>query len=204
MADAESTSPGGALGREVEHMARRLERVEQLLRVLSQEVTTLGEVIQPAEPDPPVVRAWLLAEDTGQARDDLADLVGWLERVYLRYPDAALVSCWLWHPAVVEELWWLRCAHQDAYDGPHGSYTKAGDWHDRQRPGVAGRIRRWLRDCELSRHGPGLPARMVPLPGSAGRIADAWSTTRTSPQPTPGELTDAERHDHTEHRTSYQ
>ena len=34
----------------------------------------------------------------------------WLDQVYLQFPDAALPTCWLWHPSVVEELLWLRRA----------------------------------------------------------------------------------------------
>jgi hypothetical protein len=196
-------TPDRALGREVERTARRLDRLEQLLRVLSQDITALREAIKPAEPDEPAVRAWLLAEDTAQPREDLADLLDWLAQVYLHYPDAALVSCWLWHPAVVEELWWLRQAHHDAYHGPHASYTRAGDWHDRQRPGVAKRIRAWLRDCDLSRHTQGLPARVVPLVGSADRVAAAWTQRREPPPPTPEEITEADQHDRHEHRTNH-
>ena len=199
----DQNAPEGALGREVERHAHRLDRVEQLLRVLSQDVTALRDAIEPAEPEVPAVRAWLVAEDTDQARDDLTDLVDWLDRVYVRYPDASLVSCWAWHPAVVEELWWLRCAHHDAYTGPHASYTRAGDWHDRQRPGVAKRLRTWLRDCDLARHQQGLPARMVPLVGSADRIATAWTQQRQPPTPTPEEITEADQHDRHEHKTNH-
>ncbi|MCA1676425.1 MAG: hypothetical protein LC799_31055, partial [Actinobacteria bacterium] len=159
---ADQNTPDAALGREAERHARRLHRVEQLLRVLSQDITDLQQRLETAPPPQPEIRSWLLAQDTGQARDDLADLLDWLDRVYLRYPDAGLVSCWLWHPAVVEELWWLRHAHHDAYTDPHACASKAGDWHDRQRPGVAKRIRAWLRDCDLSRHQHPLPAPTVP------------------------------------------
>lgn len=203
MTDTDQNSADGALGREVERNARRLDRVEQLLRVLSQDLTALREALEPTEPEQPPVRAWLLAEDTDQAREDLADLVDWLDRVYLRYPDAALVSCWLWHPAVVEELWWLRCAHHDAYQGPPASYTRAGDWHDRQRPGVTKRIRAWLRDCDLPRHHPGPPAPVVPLAGSADRVATTWTQQHQPPTPTPAEITEAATHDRHQHRTNH-
>lgn len=200
---ADPHAPEGALGRDVERHARRLDRVEQLLRVLSQDITALRDAIAPTEPEQPAVRAWLLTENTDQARADLADLIDWLARIYVRYPDAALVSCWAWHPPVVEELWWLRQAHHDAYHGPHASYTRAGDWHDRQRLGVVKRIRGWLRDCDLARHQQGLPARGVPLVGSADRIATAWTQRRQPPPPTPEEITEADTHDRHEHRTKH-
>lgn len=199
---ADQNSSDGALGREVERHSRRLDRVEQLLRVLSEDVSGLRDTLAATEPDQPLTRAWLLAEDPDQARADLADLTDWLQQVYSRYPDATLVSCWAWHPAVVEELCWLRQAHHDAYHGPHASPARAGDWHDRQRPGVTKRIRVWLRDCDLSRHRDPLPARVVPLAGSADRIAEAWTQRREPPAPTSEEVTEADTHDRHEHRTN--
>ena len=58
--------------------------------------------------------------------------------MFLRYPDgvAVLPECWLWHPDVVEELLWLMHAWRAAYEGRGASVQLAGDWHDRQRPGV--------------------------------------------------------------------
>ncbi|MGH3795638.1 MAG: hypothetical protein ACRDSP_12180 [Pseudonocardiaceae bacterium] len=199
----DQNTPQDALGREVERHARRLDRVEQLLRVLSQDITELHHSLEPTQPPQPEVRAWLLDQDTTQAREDLADLLDWLARVYLHYPDAGLVSCWLWHPAVVEELWWLRQAHHDAYTSPHACSTKAGDWHDRQRPGVTKRIRSWLRDCDLPRHQQPLPATAVPLAGSADRIAHTWAATRDTPVPTAEELAAAEDHDRAQHRSHH-
>ncbi len=40
-------------------------------------------------------------------------------------PTPWLSSCWLWHPEVIEELWWLRVAHADAYD-PETRLVAAG------------------------------------------------------------------------------
>jgi hypothetical protein len=201
-------SPVLALGREVERLTRRsaahdvrIEDLAALLQQLATDLTTLAPTTT-TTPEPPV-RSWLLGQDPAQARADLADLLDWLAQVYLRYPDAALVSCWLWHPAVIEELCWLRRAHHDAYHGPHASSTRAGDWHDRHRPSVTQRLRAWLRDCDLSRHQPGPPARAVPLAGSADRIAAAWTQHRQPPPPTTEEITEADQHDRHEHRTHH-
>jgi len=58
---------------------------------------------------PPV--CWLdFAGGTAEALALLAQLTAWLAEVYLRYTDAALPECWLWHPDVVEELQWLSGA----------------------------------------------------------------------------------------------
>ncbi len=142
-------------------------------------------------------RCWLLANDPVEAAAALVDLVEWLDRVYAQYPDSALSSCWLWHPAVVEELWWLRCAHADAYSDDVGNWMRVGDWHDRQRPGVARRVRGVLSKCQLSRHLPNRdrpgsvtapPA--TPLAEHAAAIAAAWATDHALPQPTAQQLDD--------------
>ncbi|MDN5854992.1 MAG: relaxase domain-containing protein, partial [Actinomycetia bacterium] len=94
-------------------------------------------------------------------------------------------------PAIVEELWWLRCAHADAYSDDAGSWLRVGDWHDRQRPGVARRVRAVLGTCQLSRHTPHrdrpgsvTPPPATPLAGHAAAIAAAWATDHVLPQPT--------------------
>ena len=200
-----------ALAREVERATRRVGTVEVLVRQLAADVTGLARVVEEPPADDEVaevgrVRAWLLAEDTERARADLTDLVEWLAAVYLRYPGAVLPSCWGFHPAVVEELWWLRQAHRDAYGGPDASWKLAGDWHDRQRPGVARRIREAIGGCELALHVQGgeqaRPKPAVPLAGYADQIADTWTAHRTPPVPTPDQLTEADQHDRDQHRTN--
>ena len=219
-----------ALARGVERATRRVGNVEQLVRQLATDTTRRGTDLEllvqqlaadvtaltrvvgdPDEPDPDAaagaVRSWLLADDPEQARGDLADLVEWLGSAYLRYPGAALPSCWLWHPAVVEELWWLRNAHRAAYTGEGASWRDAGDWHDRQRPGVVKRVSGAVGDCELARHageGDRLCAirSVAPLAGAADRIAQTWTATNTSPTPTDEQITEAETHDRAQHRNS--
>jgi hypothetical protein len=191
---------------------RQVTDVELLVQQLAAEVTALARVVgDPDEPDPDAaagaVRSWLLADDPEHARGDLADLVEWLGRAYLRYPGAALPSCWLWHPAVVEELWWLRNAHRAAYTGEGASWRDAGDWHDRQRPGVVKRVSGAVGDCELARHAAGgawdgSGRGVVPLAGAADRIAQTWTATNTSPTPTDKQITEAETHDRAQHRNS--
>ena len=93
-----------ALGRDVERVARRVDNGELLLRQLAADVAGLARVLEPppedgedGEDDGPgaaAVRSWLLCEDAAQARTDLADLMTWLAAAYLRYPGAALPSCW--------------------------------------------------------------------------------------------------------------
>lgn len=207
-----------ALGRTVERTARRVGDLDALLGRLAADVMALAAIRTPAsassgdgEEDGPEVRSWLLAAgpdgDPEQARTDLADLVEWLGKVFLRYPGAALSSCWLWHPAVVEELWWLRGAHADAYDPKAGSWLRVGDWHDRQLPGVLRRLTAAVGGCELALHVDGAeqarPPAVVPLAGYADALADSWISTGTShapPPPNPTQLDEAQRHDRAQHR----
>ena len=204
-----------ALGQAVERVARRVDNVELLVRQLAADVAGLARVLEPppedGEDDGPgagAVRSWLLSEDAAQARTDLADLMTWLAAVYLRYHGAALPSCWEWHPAVIEELWWLRQAHRAAYEGEGASWRDVGDWHDRQRPGVVKRIRAAIGGCDLARHAVNGDRRaaarpVVPLAGAADQIATAWTEHRTAPEPTPEQTHEANQHDQEQHRASH-
>jgi hypothetical protein len=201
-----------ALGRESARTARKVADLESLVRQLAADVTSLARFMGGESPAPgdrpeagvprqngdspakarvPAVRAWLLADDPEQAGADLAELIGWLDRVYLVFPDAQLPSCWLWHPDVVEELWWLRNAHADAYHPKQGSWLRVGDWHDRQRPGVVRRIREAVGSCELMLHTPerrpglGGPEQPKPAPLTAAVATIAAWVAAGRPQPAP-------------------
>ena len=193
-----------SLGRAVERTTRELDRLDK-------HVTALADRIVDLRPDAgtdgaPGVRSWLLADDPAQADADLADLAAWLWRVYLWWPDAWLSSCWLWHPEVVEELWWLRVAHADAYGPETGSSLRVADWHERHRPGVARRVRAVLGKCELSRHAPtnGRPIDILPpdppaLARYTGAVAAVWTAgaglnavRAAGPAPTPEQLSEAD------------
>lgn len=186
-----------ALGHEVERTSRRVGTLDELVRELGDQVSTLARHLGADSPEPgdpgagsedSGPRAWLLTDDPEQAHIDLADLVVWLDRVYLTYPGASLPTCWLWHPALVEELWWLRHAHADAYS-PAGSWLRVGDWHDRQRPNVVRRIRAAAITCELSLHTEGgeaaTPTVRTPLTSAAGMIAEWVAAGRPDPAPEP-------------------
>lgn len=188
-----------AFGRALERATRRLDAADQRAdgfdALLTQLATDVATLVARAETDKDTAaRSWLLADDPDQAVADLEDLTGWLGRVYLRYPGAELPSCWAWHPAVVEELWWLRQAHREAYAPGARSTQKAGDWHDRSRPGVAIRLQPLTRDCDLSRHAEGgdriQDASTAALVGDAAWIATHWINGGT-PLPTPDQLAQA-------------
>jgi len=205
-----------ALGRDVERVARRVDNVELLVRQLAADVAGLARVLEPSSPEDGedddtgtgAVRSWLLGEDAAQARTDIADLMTWLGAIYLRYQHAVLPSCWAWHPAVVEELWWLRQAHRAAYEAEGASWRDVGDWHDRARPGVVKRIGAAIGGCDLARHavngdrrGPARP--LAPLAGAADQIATTWTEHRTAPEPTPEQTHEANQHDQKQHRASH-
>lgn len=185
-----------AFGRALERATRRLdaadERANDFDALLTQLATDVQTLVARSDTDKDTApHSWLLVVDEDQAVADLEDLTGWLARVYLRYPGAELPSCWAWHPAVVEELWWLRQAHREAYAPGARSTQKAGDWHDRSRPGVVTRLHAIARDCDLSRHAEGgdriQDPPTVPLAGDAAWIATHWIHGGT-PLPTTAQL----------------
>lgn len=215
--------PVRALARVVDRIGRKVTALDTQVRQLAADVARVAAVVaapgrqgpdeNPADDEtgegtadgPPAVRSWLLAGDPDQATTDLADLIEWLDRVYLRYPDATLTACWLWHPHVIEELWWLRRAHADAYHPADGSWLRVGDWHDRQRPAVLRRVRDAIGKCDLSLHtrdrAHGQAALVAPLAAHAARIAVAWATGGTRPAPSPGQLDEATAYLRTLHRS---
>ena len=194
------------LARSVESLTRDLAAMKKGLKntasatqvtQLAQVVTDLGEAMRKApargkkdEPEP--VPSWLNLplDDPGPAQELLGELLGWMRDVYLRYADArkSLPPCWLWHGEVVEELVWLMFAWTAAYQGPEASLRAAGDWHDRQRPGVARRIGElYAAGCDLIAHrDTDAPANVtVPLADAADSIVAWWTETRDSHGPTP-------------------
>lgn len=230
-ADETSSAPAGgelaghvrALARVLDRTGRKVTSLETHVRQLATDVARLAsltatsatsgapaaEAAGPADGEeggPAAVRSWLLAVDPEQAVADLAELIEWCERVFLRYPDAMLGPCWLWHPHVIEELCWLRGAHADAYDPKNGSWMRVGDWHERQRPGVARRVTTVLAKCDLTLHAPGQPhgqpPAVAPLGGHAGQVAHYWTAGYGArPEPSPAQYAEANAIQRAMHRT---
>jgi len=192
------------LAREVEVLRRDLRgvraRVEQMASVLA----VLAESKSATRSDTPSgeTPSWLCApgdpgrpaENSRAARDAerlLAKLSGWVGGIYLRYSDArGLPECWLWHPDVVEELLWLHAAWLAAY-ADEAPPSAAGDWHDRQRPGVVGRVKQYAGVCSLEAHLPGgerhRPAPAAPSADAVPVIAAWWAVARSDPAPAPSD-----------------
>ena len=180
------------LAREVEGVRRTLSETASAAELarIADLVTDLSQIITPTaaplEPPP----SWLaLPTRADLAATLLADMIGWIGQVYLRYADAArgLPECWLWHPDVIEELLWLRHAWHSAYQSDEASVRGAGDWHDRLRPGVARRVADYTRACSLESHLPdrAVGASPVPMADATEQIAAWWSSHRAEPGPTP-------------------
>ena len=148
--------------------------------------------------DPPAEAAADGEPAPPSAGEVLAELAGWVGRVFLRYRDADAVfpECWLYHPEIVEELLWLRLAWQNAYSGPGASVAGVGDWHDRYRPGVVRRIRAYSANCSLSKHtvdpdaAPDLEFGRAPHAEAADAVAEWWTDGHLGggPAPTPEQL----------------
>jgi hypothetical protein len=198
------------LERTIEELASRVGDVgdqagehDTLIRQLAGSISQLARTVagdDAGDASPAHPQSWLQIDDAGAAREILADLVEWVEAVYLRYPGAQLPSCWLWHPPVIEELWWLRNLHREAYTGRTATWTRAAEWHDRYRPGVVRRVREAVGDCELSRHTRGSGDRVArpvaaPLAVHAEHIADEWTATGLPPEPTPQQISQADQYE---------
>lgn len=190
------------LARSVDELRRRMDgldpvtgRVDELGRLVSQMADTLATVAARRRPVP--APSWLVAPTDEQQVAALVDeLTAWMTAVFLRYPDgvSAVPECWLWHPDVVEELLWLMHAWCAAYQGSDASVAAAGDWHDRQRPGVVTRIRKAAGACSTECHQsrPNWPAETAPPPevpglAHASLIVGWWAThrDRMAPEPAP-------------------
>jgi hypothetical protein len=176
----------------VEPLAGLPERVDELADVVTDLATKLAAVTARRAPTP--CPSWLLAPTDPDAVSALLDgLRGWLDVVYLRYPDGAsgLPECWCWHPDVVEELLWLMHAWLAAYQGPAASVALAADWHDRHRPGVVRRITKAAGSCSRERHqtraGWDAPEGPPTAPGADATTAIVawWATRRDQAGPEP-------------------
>lgn len=206
----------GALAAEVEDLSRRLKGVESvaaeaadqaagahkgIARVVelmeeaaARRSTDGGDDDAPLQVSPP----WLVVDDLDTARMDLADLVGWLQAVYLRYDKVTLSDCWMWHPGVIAELTALRNAWSAAHYGDRASAAAVMDWHDRYRPGCVQRLDKVIGSCGLDRHDVGgeQEYRPVRVPGTdlSAEIAEWWTSTKGStaaPAPTKAMHADA-------------
>lgn len=195
-----------AVARVLDRTGRRVTVLEENVRRTAADIARLTSAVaggssSTAREEPDVetrpIESWLLAAGTDAEHLPavLADLIAWLDLVYLRFPDALLTGCWLWHPWVVEELCWLRGAHADAYDPESGSWLRVGDWHDRQRPGVARRVREVLGKCDLSLHvgdraeqGPAVEPPDAPFAQHAAALAGEWGRSGAAPAPTDEQL----------------
>lgn len=193
------------LAREVEALRDRLEPLDGLTDRVIELANTVADLAsevaeQGRQPASAGAVSWLDLPDgadggepvdTDSVERLLGELAVWVERVYLRYADAAKAfpECWLWHPDVIEELTWLRHAWTCAYRAEAASQALAWDWHDRYRPGVVRRLRELAGRCSLDNHtrpAAGAAPTASGL-GGLGELAAWWATGRHSSPPAPSE-----------------
>jgi len=132
----------------------------------------------------------------GLSEAAVADLLDWLQRVYLKFPGTQLGPCWAYHAAVLEELTALRGAHQAAFDSR--DWFRVCDWMGRFRTSAVERINKELSECDLDRHVPGTHGYreqepVVVLPDMLGLIVTARSDAQPLPVPTEEQLAMARR-----------
>lgn len=200
-----------SLARDIERVSRRVDAAAQDLPALLTQVGSIEEHIEDlanmviglaekvsATPATPAAEkesmSWLQVRDFETALAILTDLVAWLDSVYLWYTKAELPVCWLWHPTVIEELWWLRNDHTDAHSG-RGWAARAGMWHHQQLPGVIDRIRQATSTCDLDQHIRATKPRTAPLAEHIGAVAAAWVSTGLPPEPLDEQLEHARQHE---------
>lgn len=172
-----------------EALAQRVDELGSMVEALAGDLARLIEMTSVS------AQSWLLVSDAQVARDLLDDLCRWLDAVYLRFQGVELPTCWAWHPDVVDELLWLRAAHVAAYSG-RGWESRAGLWHQQQRPGVVERIRTAVGTCDLASHVSGGPKPVVaPLAVHLDAVADHWVTYGLPPKPTDEQLQQATEYD---------
>jgi hypothetical protein len=206
--DPDAAGPVAGLAREVDGLRRRLDTLDGLPERLDELAVTVTDLALKldaltARRGPTPCPSWLLAPTHEPAiTRQLGELVAWLEAVFLRYSDAALPECWLWHPDVVEELLWLSHAWLSAYQGPAASVALAADWHDRLRPGAVRRIKAQAGSCSRERHQtrPGRDRLTTGIPQVPGAeavavIAAWWGPHRDQDAPEPA-TRHPDNHDH--------
>ncbi|ASR33851.1 hypothetical protein BAY61_01330 [Prauserella marina] len=189
-----STAAVAGLAREVEGLRKAVEPVT----ALSNQIDELARVVQylaarQAGPGPAAgcTPSWLdMPTEPAATREALEELAWWMRLVFLRYADAAqnLPECWLWHPDIVEELLWLMHAWLAAYRDEKATVARAGDWHDRYRPGVVRRIKTLGGNCSLENHqqrGNHTGSPVVPLTEAMAPISAWWATHREQAAPEP-------------------
>jgi hypothetical protein len=175
--------------------AADLHRLREELRSLAASVAGLADEVAELAPtaESEAAPSWLWPASGRAGRAARADavavlldgLVQWASRVYVRFHDGQLPECWLWHPDVVEELVWLWKAWDAAYRGPAASVSRAGDWHDRQRPGVVRRVRAAAGSCSLREHLDLAEPQTVPVLDAIPAVVEWWTDpSRPAPVPT--------------------
>lgn len=182
-------------------LAAQIAALNRGVAALADRVRVLGRPAPAEEEEDQQPAPWLTVTDQDEATERLADLVGWLGAVYVRYPGGYwLPVCWMWHPWMVAELLALQAAWTAAYAPDRPAGPAQVDWHDRHRPGTVRRLQEFGA-CFLDKHLPGggldyAPGR-VPATEQAQEIAAWWAANHGStaaPAPLPGVIAAEKAH----------
>ena len=126
---------------DVDAHTRTLSALTDLIRRVT---TSNHDDTIPEDLDSEAVADWLTLTDPATAVTCLNRLHRWVTDVWTHYTP--IPACWPWHPTVVAEL--LACQQLWAaalVDGAPAEVIAA--WHDRWRPGAAGRVKQTLGGC---------------------------------------------------------
>lgn len=135
---------------------------------------------EPAEVDDETALVDWSTLDCEEAETEWERLYAWLDQRLVptyRVTLAQLRACWTRHPAVREELSWLKCCWFQAYRRPGSSGSSAAEWHTRWLPGALDRIAaHWTRaGCTLGAHeGEALPEEARQSVGSVLSTRALW------------------------------
>lgn len=158
----------------LEDAMRRLALAESRLSQLGSDLSEIGAAQQDMHKSVTLLRDQLSTQQgdgddgTGivdwssltrkQAVKAWANLYSWLDEWLVPVYGVqvrTLLPCWPHHPAVREELSWLRCAWMQAYRRPSSTASAAAEWHTRWRPAALSSIGGWFEHagCNGGVHG---------------------------------------------------
>lgn len=129
---------------------------EQISGVYNQLAVLTAEA-QEAEPDETTLVDWS-SLTRAEALREWDRLYLWLDTLLVPTYEITVTQlrpCWTHHPAVREELSWLRVCWAQAYRRAGSSGAAAGEWHARWLPNALDRVEKHFerRGCTLGKHG---------------------------------------------------
>lgn len=173
------------IGGEVRTVSERSIRLERALAVLSSRIEQVAEQLEAEEDETPDTApiAWH-ALDSVAAAEAWEGLLTWADEVLCptyEITRGQLPDCWTRHPAMRNEVSWLRTSHAQAYlSTAHAG--GAAEWHLRYLPGalsrIAGHAQGWGQSDETPRSCLKGTCRLGPLPQPWERRSSGFEPSR--------------------------